>query len=473
MNPKESSPTQPTQTGRRQFLKSAALTASAFTIVPRHVLGGPRHVAPSEKVNVALVGAGGMGRSNLQQLFALDDVQVISVVDPAGDYPSWPGGANRHGRLPTKADIEKHYSEKTPNHRCSDYSDYRQMLEKEKDVDAVLCATPDHLHAVISAAVMRSGRHIYCEKPLTHNITENRKIAAIAKETGVATQMGNQGTASDGIRETIELVQSGAIGRIETVHTWVPASRYNLDLLGRPKDRPVIPQDFDWDLWLGPREWRDYHSVYHPFTWRDFWDFGSGSLGDFACHDLNASVRAFDLPLPSQVTAHAAGKRLEEVVPVGGIAYYDFPATEKRPALRLNWYDSGLQPRRPEVLGDHPLPRRGTLFIGEKGVILTQGSGSGPLLFPESLRESTPTPPQRLQRSPGHHREWIDACKGGPAAGSAFEFAAHLTEVSLLGLLALRTGQTIRWNAEKQEVEGLGEHQHLLQGSYRPGWEVV
>ncbi|NLT71916.1 MAG: Gfo/Idh/MocA family oxidoreductase [Verrucomicrobiaceae bacterium] len=466
-------PTPAPSNSRRQFLKGAAAAATGFTIVPRHVLGGPRHVAPSEKVNVALVGAGGMGRSNLKQLFALDDVQVISVVDPAGDYPSWPGGSNRHGRLPTKADIEKHYAGKTPNFQCKDYQDFRVMLEREKEVDAVLCATPDHLHAVISAAAMRSGRHVYCEKPLTHNLAENRKIAAIAKETGVATQMGNQGTAQDGIRETIELVRSGAVGPIQTIHTWVPASRYNVDLVGRPAEGLALPDDFDWDLWLGPREPRDFHSVYHPFTWRDFWDFGSGSLGDFACHDLNASVRAFDLPLPERVTAHSAGKILDEVVPIGAMAYYDFPATDSRPAIRLNWYDSGLKPRKPGALGEHPLPRRGTLFIGEKGVILTQSSGSAPLLFPESLRESTPTPPQSLPRSPGHHREWIDACKGGPAAGSHFEFGAHLTEISLMGLLALRTGKTIGWNAGKQELEGAEDIQSLIEGSYRPGWEVL
>ncbi len=466
-------PTTKLSNSRREFIKGAAAVATGFTIVPRHVLGGPRHVAPSEKVNVALVGAGGVGRSNLKQLSALDDVQVISVVDPAGDYPSWPGGANRHGRLPTKADIETHYAERTPNFKCSDYADFRTMLEREKDVDAVLCATPDHLHAVISAAAMRTRKHVYCEKPLTHNLAENRKIAAIAKETGVATQMGNQGTALDGIRETIELIRSGAVGQVETIHTWVPASRYNAGLVGRPAEGLALPEGFDWDLWLGPREKRDFHSVYHPFTWRDFWDFGSGSLGDFACHDLNASVRAFDLPLPTRVTAHSAGKILDEVVPVGAIAYYDFPATGSRPAIRLNWYDSGLQPRKPEALGEHPLPRRGTLFMGEKGVILTQSSGSAPLLFPESLRESTPTPPQLLARSPGHHREWIDACKGGPAAGSHFEFGAHLTEISLLGLLALRTGKTVVWNAGKQELEGAGDLQNLIEGSYRPGWEVV
>lgn len=458
---------------RRKFIKSAAVAATGFTIIPRHVLGGPGFVAPSEKVNVALVGAGGMGMSNLKQLYALDDVQVISVVDPAADYPSYPGGANRHGRLPAKAAIEKHYAEKTPHYTCRDHKDYRVMLEKEKDVDAVLCATPDHLHAVISAAAMRSGKHIYCEKPLTHNISESRKIAAIAEETGVATQMGNQGTAQDGIRDTIELLQSGAIGPVTTIHTWVPASRYNTGLTGLPTEKVAVPGDLDWDLWLGPREARDFHGFYHPFTWRDFWDYGSGSLGDFACHDLNASVRAFDLPLPSRVIAHSAGKILDEVVPIGAIAYFDFPATDKRPAIRLNWYDSGLRPCAPDALGGHPLPRRGTLFIGEKGVVLTQGSGSGPLLFPESLRESTPTPPQTLARSPGHHREWIDACKGGPAAGSHFQFGAHLTEISLHGLLALRTGKTITWNADKKGIEGADEFQHLIDGTYRRGWEVL
>src|SRR5262245_29244703 len=258
-------------TSRRRFISTAA-PAAAFTILPRHVLGGRGMVAPSDKVNIAIVGAGGQGRTNARELMRLADAQIIAVADPAEhwnlDAFYFRGVA---GRGPVRAEIEKHFAEKTPNFRCAAYEDFRVMLEKEKAIDAILCATPDHLHAYVSLLAMRAGKHVYCEKPLTHNLWEARQVARVAKETGVATQMGNQGHSADGIRETVEWIHSGALGPVREVHAWVGARRWNPTLTGRPKEEVPVPAGLNWDLWLGPREQRPYSSAYVPVAWRDFW----------------------------------------------------------------------------------------------------------------------------------------------------------------------------------------------------------
>jgi predicted dehydrogenase len=284
------------QSSRREFLRAGVAAAGVFTIVPRHVLGGRGFVPPSDKVNIALIGAGGQGRSNTRELFNQADAQVIAVADPAESFSLdafYYKGAG--GRGPVRAEIEKHYADKSPNFRCAAYEDFRVMLEKEKAIDAVLCATPDHLHAYVSTHAMQAGKHVYCEKPLTHNLWEARQVARVAKETGVATQMGNQGHSSVGIRETVEWLQSGAIGPVREVHAWVGSGRWNPTLTGRPKENPPVPAGLNWDLWLGPRSSRPYSPAYFPVAWRDFWAFGSSNLGDFGCHDMDAACWALDL----------------------------------------------------------------------------------------------------------------------------------------------------------------------------------
>jgi len=283
------------KTTRRELLTSTAGAAAAALIVPRHVLGGAKFVPPSDKVNVALVGAGGQGRTNVRVLFREADAQVVAVADPIEQHnldAFYYRGLG--GRKPVRAEIEKHYREKTPNHACAEYEDFRVMLEKEKAIDAILCATPDHLHACVSIRAMRAGKHVYCEKPLVHNVWEARLVAKVAEETGVATQMGNQGHSRDGIRQTCEWIWAGAIGPVREVHAWVGATRWNKTLTGRPEETPPVPAGVNWDLWLGPRDERPYHPAYTPVTWRDFWAFGSGALGDFGCHDLDAACWALD-----------------------------------------------------------------------------------------------------------------------------------------------------------------------------------
>jgi predicted dehydrogenase len=457
---------------RREFLKAGA-AAGVFTIVPRHVLGGRGFVAPSDKVNVALVGAGGQGRTNLRSLFKQPDAQVIAVADPAESFSLdkfyYKGVA---GRRPVKGEIEKHYASSTPNHRCAEYEDFRVMLEKEKAIDAVLCATPDHLHAYVSFLAMRAGKHVYCEKPLTHNVWEARQVAKVAKETGVATQMGNQGHSSDGTRETCELIWAGAIGQVREVHAWVGAKRWNPELTTRPAETVPVPAGLNWDLWLGPREPRPYHPAYFPVAWRDFWAFGSSGLGDFGCHDLDSSCWALDLKDPLTIEARASGPTDAEIGPHGCIVYYEFGPRGDKPPVKVTWYDGGLGPERPAGLpaGD-TLPARGVLFVGDKGLMLCGGTGRRPRLLGTAAGFQPPKP--TIPRSKGHHRDWLYACKGGPPGGSNFEYGARLTEITLLGVLALRTGRRIEWDAASMKAKGVPAADAVIKESYRKGWEVA
>lgn len=400
---------------RRSFLASAAASVAAATIVPRHVLGGAKFVPSSEKVNVALVGAGGQGRHNVRALFREADAQVIAVADPIAREDMnafyYKGMA---GREPVREEIEETYAEKTPNFRCAPYEDFRVMLEKEPAIDAVLCATPDHLHAYASILAMKAGKHTFCEKPLTHNIWETREVADVAKATGVATQMGNIGHSRVGIRETCEWLWDGAIGTVREVHAWIGASRWNKGLTGVPAEPPPVPVGINWDLWIGPRQTRPHHPAYTPVTWRDFWAFGCGGLGDFGCHDLDSACWALDLVAPTTVEAFPAGNMNEEIAPHGEICYYKFESRGDQRAVNVTWYDGGLKPPSPDELPPGtPLPGRGVMFVGDKGRMLCEGAGGAPRLLPDERNQEYRKPKPTIPRSKGHHRDWLDACKGG------------------------------------------------------------
>jgi predicted dehydrogenase len=458
------------KTNRRQFLASAAGAAAAFTIVPRHVLGGPGFVPPSETINIALVGAGGRALQNLRELFKQDDCRVVAVADPVKHidlsdffYKSIAG------REPMVETVEKHYRERTPGFKCAAYEDFREMYHREeKNFDAVLCSTTDHLHAAVSLPAMFAGKHIYCEKPLTHNIWESRLMAAAAKETGVATQMGNQGHSNEGIRKTVEWIRAGLIGPVREVHAWASTSRWNKTLAGKPEPAPV-PSGVNWDLWLGPREERPYSPAYHPVAWRDFWDFGAGTLGDFGCHDLDAACWALDLERPTSVEARTAGYTDSYITPHGELVFYEFGPRGDLPVVKVTWYGGGLKPSTPK---DWPqgeaLPGRGVLFFGDEGTLFAAGAGGEPRLLGKAEDRRADLPEPTIPRSKGHYRDWLDACKGSEPASSRFEYGARLTELALLGVAAIRSGKRLERDGDEIAVP-----REIYQGTYRSGWEIV
>jgi len=461
---------------RRKFIKGVALSTAGITILPRHILGGKGFIAPSDRVNIGIVGAGGQSMYSITQLLKLDDIRLTCIADPSNLWKNDILYRSDTGRGPTKKFIDDFYTQKGQGQKISEYLDFRLMLQKEKDLDAIVCATPDNTHAFVSITSMRAGKHVYCEKPLTHNIWEARRMAQVERETGRATQMGNQGHASDTIRQTVEYLQSGIIGPVKEAHSWVGANRWIPELMGLPKEISPLPEGVDWDLWLGPTSWHPYNKLYTPVKWRDFWAFGCGALGDFGCHDMDAAHWAFDLRHPETVQVYYAGKgNSSEIAPYAEIGYYHFAAHGNQPALKLTWYSGGLRPDRPDVLPpDITFAGRGAMFVGEKGIILTNGGSSGaPEIFPLSLRESFNPPAPYLPRARSHHREWIDAIKGGQAALSNFDYAANLTETTLLGVLSLRLGgRLINWDAKNMKATGIPEADNIIREPVRKGWEM-
>ena len=469
-------------TSRRHFVTTAATAAAAVTILPRHVLGGPGFVAPSDKVNVAVIGVGGQGRTNLRNLFHEPDCQVIALADPCEEWDLsrfYYGG--KAGRGPIRAEIEQTYLAKTPNYSCAVYEDFRVMLEKEKAIDAVLIATPDHLHAYIAILAMKAGKHVYCEKPLTKDVWEARVVAKVAKETGVATQMGNQGRSTEGHRQTAEWIWDGAIGAVREVHSWGGSFPFAAGR-GRPAGTPEVPAGFNWDLWLGPREVRPYHPAYAPFGWRGYWAFGGGALPDLAIHHLDPAFNALALDTPQTVEATAVGGVDSEVVAFGMLVTWRFGerSTEHgtMAPVTVQWYDGGLRPPTPPGI-DPTDPRQrlgegnsGVTFIGDKGIITCAGWSGMPRLLPLDLHREYERPEKTIPRVEGHHADWLQACKGGKPASSSFEYGARLVEFVMLGNVALRAQKPIQWDAPNMKVTNVPDADRFLKDTYRPGWEL-
>lgn len=465
-----------TEYSRRQFVKGMAVSAASFMIIPRHVLGGKGFLAPSDKINIGIIGAGGKGRQNAESLFPLKDVQITAIADPAKywDLKDF-YYRSKAGRIPVKEMIENHYRAQSPNFKVNEYLDFREMLEKESSLDAVLCSTPDNTHAYITIKALRAGKHVYCEKPLTHNIWEARKVREVALETGLATQMGNSLHSGEGIRQTVEFLRDGAIGKVEEAHTWVPASRWNPGLSGIP-DSPIINgEEIGWDLWLGPTPYMAPHKEYVPVAWRDFWALGCGALGDFGCHDLDPSVWAFNLRAPKTVEVLPAGTSNSDIVPYGETGYYYFEKDGDQPEFKQMWYSGGLRPERHELLpADYNLPGRGSMFIGKKGIMITGAGGNNPRIFPEKRAEKYKAPQPSIPRSNGHFRDWVDAIRGGAAASSNFDYGSTLTEITLLGVISLRMGgKKIHWDSENMKAIGLPEADQYIKEPVRSGWEMI
>ncbi|WP_165225345.1 Gfo/Idh/MocA family protein [Aquisphaera insulae] len=441
----------PSETLSRRRVLAASATAATFTIVPRHVLGGPGHKAPSETLNVAGIGVGGIGSHDVKELSTQNIVALCDV-----DRSILEGQA----KLYPKARI---------------YSDYRKMLDAQKDIDAVTIATPDHSHAIITMAALRAGKHVHCQKPLTHSVYEARAVGKAAREAKVATQMGNYGQASEEHRLMAELIWAGAVGTVQEVHAG--SNRYPAISprgIPRPKDTPPVPANLDWDVWVGPAPIRPYHPSYHPFAWRGWWDFGSGVLGDIACHELSPVFKALKLQdrHPDWVEACSSNHQLppevrQESAPMASITRWHFAAGFDRPALTITWWDGGLKPARPEELEpDAPFAEGDWMMIvGDKGKMLRHE-----LIPARRAREFGP-PPRVLERSPGHYVEWINACKGGHAAGSNFDgHAAHLAEVVQLGNIALRTPGRLAWDPVGLRFTNSAAANALVNPPYRSGW---
>jgi predicted dehydrogenase len=451
-----------TKSSRRTFLAAASSAAFSFTIVPRHVLGGVGQIPPSERVNVAGIGAAGMGGGDIAT-HAKNGANIVALCDVDDER-----AAGTYQRFP----------------KATRYKDFRKLIDKEaKNIDAVTVGTPDHTHAVAAMAGIRAGKHVYCQKPLTHTLYECRELTKAAKAAGVMTQMGNQGHATEGSRLTNEWIQAGLIGEIREVHVW--SDRAGLlwkQGIDRPKATPAVPATLDWNLWLGPVQERPYHPAYVPSNWRGWMDFGTGALGDMGCHIIDHPVWALGLGAPTTVEACSTldgsvfegNKRNFETYPIASIITFDFPARGNLPPVRMTWYEGGLMPPVPaEMPAGRKLHDNGVLYVGSKGKMHHGSHGGMPEVFSMELNEKAKLIPKTMLRSPGHYEEWLLACKGGPKPISNFEYSGPLTETVLLGVLALRApGTRIEWDSENLKVKNVPELNQSIQVPYRAGWTL-
>ncbi len=435
---------------RRTFIGTSALALGGLTIVPSRAVSGLGYQAPSDTLNVAGIGIGGMGRNVLQDVATMENIVALCDID-------WSETVTKvFDTYPT----------------AQRYKDYRVMLDKQTDIDAVIVATPDHTHAMISMEAIRRGKHTYTEKPLTHTVYEARMLAEAARKYNVATQMGNQRQAGEAPRRLQEIIHDGVIGPIHEVHAWTNRPIWAQGI-NRPEEILPVPDTLDWDLFLGPAPFRPYHSAYHPFSWRGWLDYGTGALGDMGCHSFDPIFRILNLKYPSSVQGTSTSAN-DETFPLGSIVTYDFPARENMPPLRLTWYDGGIRPPRlPEIGPNVQIGSNGTLYIGSKGMILDDS------ILPQSLDDSYTRPEPYIESSPGHRQEWIIACKGGNPAASNFDWAGPLTETVLLGNIALRPElrqqlnlQSLIFDPEKFSFTNMPEADEFLHYEYRAGWSL-
>ena len=488
---------------RRTFVSRAASAAFGVTIVPRHVLGGPGYLAPSDTVNIGMIGAGGMAASNAyavaeggQNIVALADVDFPHVERSIANR----GRDNQGNPIPAGIRLQEQYA------KAKRYDDWRRMLEREKGIDAVIIATPDHSHAVAAKRAMEAGKHVYVQKPLTYTVEEARVLDATARRTGVVTQMGNQGHSMETSLRVNEVVQAGVLGPVREVHVWTNrpiwpqgVPRPN-QLLGRPTNLNwnqggvvqslaggmggtfTVPPTVKWDLFLGPAPYVEYHPIYHPFNWRGWADWGVGALGDMGAHLIDHPYMALGLEYPTAIEATSTpwggDPRAPASYPQAMMVTYDFPARGAQPPVRMIWYDGGLMAPRPAHFPvDKALNRGGGVFIvGDRGVMSHDQWGRDMEIYPESLREEAARVPQRYPRlvTTTHEMEWVDSIRLGRQANSPFSYASRLTEVMLLGLVAARAGQGVRllYDGAQMRVTNVPSANDFLKRTYRPGWEL-
>jgi predicted dehydrogenase len=469
------------RTNRRHFLKRTALAGAGFWAAGGVALSDSK--AASEKLNVAIIGAGGQGGGNLRNVSA-QGANIVALCDV---------DENRAGNS----------FEDFP--QATKYHDFRVMFDKQKDIDAVVVSTPDHVHAAASIMAMKLKKHVYCEKPLTYSVYESRLMRRTAAENKVATQMGNMGTASSGLRRAVELIQDGAIGKIRDVHVWTnrPIWSQGMD---RPKKAIPIPAHLKWDLWLGPAPERPYHSAYLPFAWRGWLDFGTGALGDMGCHTANLPYMALKLKFPQTVEAQS-GPINGESYPVWARVKHRFPARGDLPAVTFTWYegrkDGKLVQPPDDLLKAYKMPdkgyqvffkdgevyhgdpqsnerrkkpnhaRSGCFMVGDKGIFFSASDYGGDGVFiRDGVIERIQGAPQKLPQSPGHHKEWILACKGGSPAMANFDYAGPLTEFILLGNVAMRVGKKLDWDGNQLKATNCKDADPYIRRTYRKGWTL-
>lgn len=442
---------------RRQFVKNIG-AAGILTALPHYIKADEKKLSPNDKLNIAAVGIGGMGGENLKQM---ETENIVALCDVDWDHAA-------------------KIFEKYPD--AKRYKDFRVMLEKQKDIDAIVVATPDHTHAIVTLWAMQMGKHVYTQKPLTRLVEEARELSKMARKTQLITQMGNQGHSGEDIRLLTEWIQDGAIGPVYEVHVWTDRPVWPQGLAERP-EKMDSPENLDWDLWIGPAPHRDYNEIYHPFRWRGWLDFGSGALGDMGCHNIDHAYTALKLKYPTSVTASCSmdmdpddiwqKRKNNETYPRASIVTYRFPERENLPAVKLMWYDGGLQPPRPiELEQGRQMPTNGSLFIGEKGTIL-RGDGMVRLI-PEAAMREYKIPEKTIPRiEKSHEQNWIECIKEHKTASSHFGYAGPLTESVLLGNVALRFPyENLEYDPENIEIRNNPEASVYLKMNYREGWKI-
>lgn len=435
---------------RRRFLRQAALSAGAVSLGPWAV---PARAQPAgAKLNLAIIGVGGRGHANMM---AMAGEQIVALCDVD------------RSRLETAARLFP---------QARKYADFRELFDKEKDLDAAVVSTPDHTHAPASVRAMQRGLHVYCEKPLTHSVYEARVMTEVAAQKKVITQMGTGAQSSEPHIRAVEMIQAGAIGDVVEAHCWT-----NRPIWPQGQDRPqgedAVPANLNWDLWVGPSPMRPFKEkypegplkgkpVYHPFVWRGWWDFGTGALGDIAPHIMNVVFWALELGAPTSVEAECS-ERKAETFPEWSIVRFEFPARGNRPPVKLTWYDGGRRPPA-ELVDGEPLPDNGTLFVGRKGRLVVEGLKLYPKKDFAGYQPPAPTLPRRIDI----HADWLRAIKEGGQTGCHFGYAGPMTEAYLLGNIALKVGRRIDWDPVGLKVTNCPEANRYVKREYRPGWEV-
>ncbi len=496
---------------RRQFT-----AAAAFTIVPASVLGGQGRTAPSDRVNIACIGMGRQGMVVTMDLLARPEVQIVSVCDcnqGSKDYAEYganslliaarrllgpghekwgedlasPGQVNltasfrtslgMGGREPARRLVDAYYAsrQKSGSYKgCTTYRDFRELLEKETGVDAVYVATPDHWHAPISMAAMRKRKHVLCQKPMTHSVGEARRMAQLAREMKVATAVTVNNPTSEATRTISAWLADGAIGSVREVHNWSSRPFWPQGI-PRPAESLPVPEGLDWDMWVGPAPERPFHSVYHPFSWRGWYDFGCGSFGDMGCYSFAGLFQILGLTAPLAVEASSSDS-FEETYPMASLVHLDFPARGSQPPLRLSWYDGGLTPPRPSGLREEELRlfrRRGEgiMYVGDKGMLIGGFNGQNPRVYPESKKYAAPPAernPEFADRTVGR---WVAACKGETMGPADFPTQAPATEALLLGCLAQRfPGERFLWDSNNLRVTNSENANRYIDPPYRGPW---